>query len=77
LRQVIGLNLLALPWYLIPEFQLLAIPLILIASYFLIGMELIAEDVEEPFGRGGDDLPLDKICATIKASVHEILQIST
>lgn len=75
LRQVIGLNLLALPWYLIPEFQLLSIPLILIASYFLIGMELIAEDVEEPFGRGGDDLPLDKICATIKASVHEILAI--
>jgi predicted membrane chloride channel (bestrophin family) len=33
----------------------------------------VAEEVEEPFGAGGDNLPLERYCATIATSVHEIL----
>lgn len=77
MRQGIALNLLALPWYIEPEFNYwLSLPLILIGSYFLIGLELIAEDIEEPFGKDGDDLPLDTICATIESTVNDILQLN-
>jgi ion channel-forming bestrophin family protein len=74
MRQGIVLNLLAYPWYITPQYSVLwCLPLILIGTYFLIGLEMIAEDVEEPFGRDGDDLPLDAICATIRNSVSDIL----
>ena len=76
MRQGIAINLIALPWYVLPEFSLLwSLPLILIGSYFLIGLELIAEDIEEPFGKDGDDLPLDTICNTIQNTVSDILPV--
>ena len=40
----------------------------------MVGIELIAEEVEEPFGRGADDLMLDDICKSIESSVTEILE---
>lgn len=73
IRQGIGLNLLGLPWYLAPDCQIWTVPVTLVAAYFMIGLELIAEDIEEPFGHGDDNLPLDKLCQTIDASVHQIL----
>lgn len=74
MRQGIVLNLLVIPWFLAPEFSLLwCLPLILMGTYFLIGLELIAEDIEDPFGYDGDDLPLDTICGTIRTTVSEII----
>ncbi len=76
IRQGITLNLIAVPWYIPPEIPILwAMPLILIGTYFLIGLELIAEGVEEPFGKDGDDLPLDAICNNIRKSVGDIFDV--
>jgi len=76
LRQGIALNLLALPWYASSQISIWwSMPLVLIGSYFLIGLELIAEDIEDPFGYDGDDLPLDTICANIHATVSDILPV--
>lgn len=76
MRQGITLNLLALPWYIVPELDIWwSMPVILIGSYFLIGLELIAEDIEDPFGLDGDDLPLDNLCAGIRTSVSDILNM--
>ena len=49
------------------------LPLFILAAYFLLGTEMVAEDIEDPFGTGGDDLPLESYCATIETSVREIL----
>jgi putative membrane protein len=43
-------------------------------AYFLIGIEVVAEELEEPFGQDSDDLPLDTISFNIKRSVKEILR---
>ncbi len=76
MRQGIALNLLAMPWYLSQEFSIYwLMPLVMISTYFLIGIELIAEDIEDPFGYDGDDLPLDNICAGIKNTVSQILKV--
>ena len=40
---------------------------------FLIGLELIAEDIEDPFGFDGDDLPLDLICDKIRTVITQIM----
>jgi putative membrane protein len=75
IRQGIALNLLILPLYSASSLPLyLSIPISVVASYFLIGLELIAEEIEDPFGHDSDDLPLDLICERICTTVHEIFQ---
>lgn len=76
MRQGIALNLFFLPWYMSQQFSLgWSMPLVLISTYFLIGIELIAEDVEDPFGYDGDDLPLDNLCATLRNNVSRIMKV--
>jgi putative membrane protein len=76
MRQGIALNLLIWPWYLTQHFALCwSLPPLLIGTYFLIGIELIAEDIEDPFGYGGDDLPLDNICVDIKKTAGRVLDV--
>jgi putative membrane protein len=76
MRQGIALNLLALPWYLVQDLPIIwCLPLVLISTYFLVGIELIAEDIEDPFGYDGDDLPLDHICSNIKDTISHILPV--
>ncbi|MBX9724549.1 MAG: hypothetical protein K2X81_24290, partial [Candidatus Obscuribacterales bacterium] len=76
MRQGILLNLIMIPWILDTTYSLLwCLPIILVGTYFMIGLELIAEDIEEPFGKDGDDLPLDSICGTIRGTVTDILSL--
>ena len=46
---------------------------VLFPAYFLIAMELVAEDIENPFGATGDALDLEAYCATIRRSATQIL----
>jgi putative membrane protein len=73
IRQSIALYLITLPWGLVEHFQYWAIPFTMLLSYFLVGVELIAEAVEEPFGRSVDDLRLEEICNSIEQSVYKTL----
>ncbi len=74
LRHGIALNIFGLPWYLAPDFHLWTVPIVMTAAYFMIGLELIAEDIEEPFGQGDDNLPLERYCKTIEESVIDMVQ---
>ncbi len=71
-RQCVFLYLLTLPWGIVNTFHSLTIPITAIVAYFMLGLEIVAEDVEEPFGRASDDLDLDGLCNAIEVSVHEI-----
>jgi len=42
--------------------------------YVLVSIEILAEEIEDPFGRDDNDLPLDEICEKIKSNVKEILR---
>jgi ion channel-forming bestrophin family protein len=74
LRHGIALYLAIAPFYLIEDTGLYGFPMFILAAYFLMGIELVAEEIEEPFGAGGDNLPLERYCATIATSVNEILK---
>jgi putative membrane protein len=37
-------------------------------------MEVLAEEIEDPFGRDENDLPTDGLCVKIKDNVKEILE---
>jgi ion channel-forming bestrophin family protein len=76
LRHGIALYLLITPFYLIEDIGLPGLPTFLLAAYFLLGIELVAEEIEEPFGQGGDNLPLERYCMTIELSARQILGTS-
>lgn len=41
--------------------------------YVLVSMEVLAEEIEDPFGTDDNDLPTDQLAEKIKANVEEIL----
>ncbi|TKB95893.1 bestrophin family protein [Pedobacter cryophilus] len=49
------------------------IPVVVFILYAFASLELIAEEIENPFGTDANDLPLDSICKNIKKHVKEIL----
>lgn len=42
--------------------------------YVLVSLEVLAEEIEDPFGRDDNDLPTDEISIKIRANVKEILR---
>ena len=42
--------------------------------YVLVSMEILAEEIEDPFGEDDNDLPTDDLCQKIKANVSEVLR---
>jgi ion channel-forming bestrophin family protein len=49
------------------------IPVVIFILYALASLELIAEEIENPFGTDANDLPLDQICHNIQKHVGELL----
>jgi len=68
--------LLVFPFVLTESYHYLTIPALILASYALMGVEMIAAEIEEPFGLDCNDLPLGQIARTIGRNVHEILGVS-
>lgn len=62
-----------LPWLLADELHLWTVLVVMFAGYFGVAIELIAEEIQEPFGRDANDLQTDKYCETIAESVRQIL----
>ena len=50
------------------------IPIVPFILYVLASLELIAEEIEDPFGFDANDLPVDTICDNIEKHVSEILR---
>ncbi|HZN34057.1 MAG TPA: bestrophin family ion channel [Pirellulaceae bacterium] len=74
IRQSIAIYLLTLPWGLVETFGWWDIPATAMLGYFMIGVEIIAEEIEDPFGTSADDLRLEDMCQTIERSVMSILR---
>ena len=74
LKIFISIYGLLLPFALIPQFEYWAIPLVMIIFFAFIGLELMAEEIEDPFGLDCNDLPTGDIAHNIKNNVFEILE---
>lgn len=66
---------LLLPFSLITTFGYGSIPLAMFVFFALIGIELMGEEIEDPFGTDCNDLPTGDIAHTIRNNVYEILDI--
>jgi putative membrane protein len=73
LRHGLVIYIVTTPWLVADQLDYWSVPALGVLSYFLFGVELTAEDVENPFGTDGDDLELASFCETIRVSVGEVI----
>lgn len=64
-----------LPFALIPAFGYWSIPMVAFVFFAFLGLELMAEEIEDPFGLDCNDLPTGDIAHTIKTNVFELLDV--
>jgi putative membrane protein len=62
-----------LPIGIIHELRYWTIPATMLIFYAMVGMELIGEEIEDPFGKDENDIPMDSICNNVRHNVFEIL----
>ena len=62
-----------LPLGLVNQFSWWTVPLSVFVLYVFGSLELLAEEIEEPFGTDANDLPTDPLSDTIRANVQEFL----
>ncbi|MCW5910642.1 MAG: hypothetical protein KIT62_06185 [Cyclobacteriaceae bacterium] len=73
IKKFIFTYIITLPLGFVTELKYMTIPAVLIIAFILLSVELIAEDIEDPFGLDMNDLPTDDLAEKIKNNVHEIL----
>lgn len=73
IKKFIFFYIMTLPFGYVFSLGYYVIPVVVFIFYVLASLELIAEEIEDPFGYDANDLPTEKIAANIKKHVEEIL----
>jgi len=72
IKRFIFLYVVTLPFGYAFSLGYLIIPVVAFVFYVLASLEIIAEEIEDPFGGDENDLPLDKIAHTIHKNMNEL-----
>ena len=74
LKKFIFFYIVTLPIGFVAYFEYWAIPISVFVFYVLVSLEIIAEEIEMPFGLDPNDLPTQKLSEMIRRNVHEIFE---
>ncbi|HRH62677.1 MAG TPA: bestrophin family protein [Bacteroidia bacterium] len=72
IKRIIFLYSITLPLGLVADLKWATVPIAVFVFYTLASIELIAEEIEDPFGKDTNDLPTDDIAHRIKANLLEL-----
>jgi ion channel-forming bestrophin family protein len=73
LKKFIFIYIMTMPFGFVFNLGYWCIPVVVFIFYVLASLELIAEEIEEPFGDDINDLPFELIAKNIKKHVNQIL----
>ncbi len=76
LKQLLLLYCLSLPFQMVGNLGWWTGPLVGLISFTLFGIEEIGIEIENPFGRDANDLPLDAICDTMLRNIEDLISLS-
>lgn len=76
LRKFLFLYTYTLPFAFVLDFKYITVPIVMLVFYILVSVELIAAEIEDPFGRDVNDLPTDIISTNINKSITQIIKNS-
>ena len=73
IKKFIFFYVMTLPFGFVFSLGYYVIPVVIFIFYVLASLELIAEEIEDPFGDDPNDLPMAKMASNIKKHIEEIL----
>ena len=73
IKKFIFIYVTTLPLAFVTQFGYFSALIATFVFYVLVSMEVLAEEIEDPFGVDDNDLPLENICEKIKRNVEEVL----
>lgn len=73
IKKFIFFYVMTLPFGYVFSLGYYTVPVVIFIFYVLASLELIAEEIEDPFGGDANDLPTAKISSNIKKHIEEIL----
>lgn len=74
LKKFIFIYVTTLPIAFITSLGYWTVPIAMFVFYVLVSIEILAEEIEDPFGKDANDLDTDGISTTIRRNVKELLQ---
>ncbi|MEY3199820.1 MAG: hypothetical protein RJA13_1778, partial [Bacteroidota bacterium] len=74
IKKFIFIYVTTLPLAFVTQFGYFSALIATFVFYVLVSMEVLAEEIEDPFGVDDNDLPLENICEKIKINVEEVLR---
>ena len=72
LKRILLIYLITLPFGFVKSLHWWSIPLMMLVFFTMIGIELIGEEIEDPFGKDVNDLPFDELQDKIEGNIDEI-----
>jgi putative membrane protein len=73
-RRALILYVYTLPFALLGDFGWHAITDTVLLAFVFLGIEEIGVEIEDPFGQDANDIPLERICATIERNLEGFLK---
>jgi putative membrane protein len=73
IKKFIFIYVSTLPFGFVTQSGYITVPIVILITFVLLSVELIAEEIEDPFGRDLNDLPTDELAEKMKDNVKEIL----
>jgi putative membrane protein len=73
IKKFIFIYVMTLPFGFVFTLGYYVIPVVAFITYVLVSLELIAEEIEDPFGGDENDVPTDKIAQNIHRNIAELI----
>jgi putative membrane protein len=73
LKRIIFLYVITMPFVFAIDFKYWAVMFVTLIFYTFASLELLSEEIEDPFGTDANDLPTDEIAEKIKNNIQTIL----
>ncbi|MFB2980388.1 bestrophin family ion channel [Microseira sp. BLCC-F43] len=75
LKQLLLIYCLLLPFQMVKDLGWSTAPVVGLVSFTLLGIEDIGLEIENPFGRDANDLPLDALCDAIRGYAEQSIAV--
>jgi ion channel-forming bestrophin family protein len=73
IKKFIFFYVMTLPFGYVFTLGYISVPVVVFVFYVLASLEIIAEEIENPFGIDANDLPVNQICRNIQKHVSELI----
>jgi putative membrane protein len=77
IKKFIFIYIVTLPFGFVTLTQYVTVLIVVLISFVIFSVELIAEEIEDPFGKDINDLPTDELSVKIKDNVEEIFGLQS